>query len=36
MENNIAVEMVQAFKRNEVQAGALILDLDTRGAVVIS
>ena len=36
LENNIAVEMVQAFKRNEVQAGALILDLDTRGAVVIS
>ena len=36
LENNIAVEMVQAFKRNEVQAGALILDLDTRGAAVIS
>lgn len=35
IENNIAVEMVQAFKRNEVQAGALILDLDTRGAYVI-
>lgn len=35
IENNIAVEMVQAFKRHEVQAGALILDLDTRGALVI-
>lgn len=35
VENGVAVEMVQAFKRNEVQAGALILDLDTRGAVVI-
>ncbi len=35
VENGVAVEMVQAFKRNEVQAGALILDLDTRGAAVI-
>lgn len=35
IENDIAVEMVQAFKRNEVQAGALILDLDTRGAFVL-
>ena len=35
IENNIAVEMVQAFKRNEVQANALILDLDTRGAYVL-
>lgn len=35
IENNIAVEMVQAFKKNEVQANALILDLDTRGAYVI-
>lgn len=34
IENNIAVEMVQTFKRFDVQAGALILDLDTRGAVV--
>ncbi len=36
IENNIAVEMVQAFKRNEVQATALILDLDTRGAYVLN
>ena len=36
IENNIAVEMVQAFKQNEVQANALILDLDTRGAFVLS
>lgn len=35
IENNIAVEMVQAFKKNEVQAAALILDLDTRGAFVV-
>ncbi len=35
IENNIAVEMVQAFKKNEVQAAALILDLDTRGAYVV-
>lgn len=35
IENNIAVEMVQAFKKNEVQASALILDLDTRGAFVV-
>ena len=35
IENNIAVEMVQAFKRHEVSAGALILDLDTRGAFVV-
>ena len=35
IENNIAVEMVQAFKKNEVQADALILDLDTRGAFVV-
>jgi homoserine kinase len=36
IENNIAVEMVQAFKRNDVQANALILDLDTRGAYVLN
>ena len=36
IENNIAVEMVQAFKKNEVQANALILDLDTRGAFVLN
>ena len=35
IENNIAVEMVQAFKKNEVQAAALILDLDTRGAYIV-
>ena len=35
IENNIAVEMVQAFKQNEVQASAQILNLDTRGAYVI-
>ena len=35
IENDIAVEMMQAFKRNNVQAGALILDLDTRGAYVL-
>lgn len=35
IENNIAVEMVQAFKKNDVQANALILDLDTRGAFVV-
>lgn len=34
IENNIAVEMVQAFKKHDVQANALILDPDTRGAVV--
>ena len=33
IENNIAVEMVQTFKRFDVTASALILDLDTRGAV---
>ncbi len=36
IENNIAVEMVQAFKKNDVQANALILDLDTRGAYVLN
>ena len=36
IENNIAVEMVQAFKKKEVQANALILDLDTRGAYVLN
>lgn len=35
IENDIASEMVQAFKKNGVQADALILDLDTRGAFVI-
>ena len=35
IENNIAVEMVQAFKRNDVNSSAMILDLDTRGAYVI-
>ena len=34
IENEIATEMVQTFKQNEVQANALILDLDTRGAFV--
>ncbi len=34
IENNIAVEMVQTFKKHDVQANALILDPDTRGAVV--
>lgn len=33
-ENHIAAEMVQTFKNFDVQASALILDLDTRGAVV--
>ena len=36
IENEIAVEMVQAFKKNDVQANALILDLDTRGAFVLN
>ena len=36
IENEIAVEMVQAFKRNDVQSSALILDLDTRGAYVLN
>lgn len=35
-ENEIAAEMVQTFKKNDVQADALILNLDTRGAYVIS
>ena len=35
IENDIASEMIQAFKKNNVQADALILDLDTRGAFVI-
>ena len=34
IENEIATEMVQTFKQNEVKADALILDLDTRGAFV--
>ena len=34
IENDIATEMIQAFKKNEVQANALILDLDTQGAFV--
>ena len=34
IENDIATEMVQAFKKNDVKADALILDLDTQGAVV--
>lgn len=33
-ENAIAAEMVQTFKKFDVQSSALILDLDTRGAVV--
>lgn len=36
IENEIATEMVQAFKKNDVQADALILNLDTRGAYVVS
>lgn len=36
IENTIATEMVQAFKKNAVQADALILNLDTKGAFVIS
>ena len=35
IENDIATEMVQTFKKNNVQADALILNLDTRGAFVI-
>ena len=35
IENEIATEMVQAFKKNDVQADALILNLDTRGAFVV-
>ena len=34
IENDIAAEMVQTFKKFEVQSHALILDLDTRGAAV--
>ena len=34
VENNIASEMVQTFKKFDVQSYALILDLDTRGATV--
>ena len=33
IENDIASEMVQTFKKFDVQASALILDLDTHGAV---
>ncbi len=36
LENDIASEMVQTFKKFDVQSSALILDLDTRGAVVIN
>ena len=36
IENEIATEMVQAFKENSVQADALILNLDTKGAFVVS
>ena len=36
IENDIASEMVHTFKKFDVQAGALILDLDTHGAVVES
>lgn len=36
IENEIAIEMIQAFKQNGVQADALILNLDTRGAFVVS
>lgn len=36
IENDIASEMVQTFKKFDVQASALILDLDTRGAVVVN
>lgn len=32
VENEIATEMIQAFKKNNVQAEAMILNLDTRGA----
>lgn len=34
IENDIASEMVQTFKKFDVQSSALILDVDTRGAVV--
>ncbi len=34
VENEIAAEMVQTFKKFDVQSSALILDLDTRGAIV--
>ena len=34
IENEIATEMVQTFKQNNINANALILDLDTRGAFV--
>ena len=34
IENDIASEMVHTFKQFDVQSGALILDLDTRGAIV--
>ena len=36
IENEIATEMVQAFKENNINSNALILNLDTRGAFVIS
>ncbi|MBR6012145.1 MAG: homoserine kinase [Selenomonadaceae bacterium] len=36
IENEIATEMVQTFKKNDVQADALILNLDTRGAFVVN
>ena len=35
IENEIAAEMVQTFKRNGVAASALILDLDTHGAFIV-
>jgi len=35
IENEIAAEMVHTFKQNEVEANALILDLDTQGAKVV-
>ena len=34
IENDIAAEMVHTFKKFDVQSSALILDLDTHGAVV--
>ena len=35
IENEIATEMIQAFKKNDVQADALILNLDTKGAYTV-
>lgn len=36
IENDIATEMVQTFKKNNVSADALILDLETHGAFVVA